>query len=129
MGNTNTILIVILVLAVIGGAGAYIYYRNKNMNKLFNDVYNSQMQVPPKKRISFLLLMFHESIASSKKKSKQPANMGKFNNPKYLEVQLLQMSTVLKDRSKVKNKTMKRSLQLLDAYLVWEKKQKTKKAS
>jgi hypothetical protein len=129
MGSTSTILIIILVLAVIGGAVAYVYYRNKSLNKMFDDVYHSQIQVPPKKRVSFLLLMFHESVASSKKKSKQPANMGKFNNPKYLEVQLLQMSTILKDRSKVKDKTMKRSLQLLDAYLVWEKNKKAKKAA
>ena len=129
MGNTTYIIIGILVVLALAGGGVYVYYRNKSLNQLFNDVYLSALQIPKQKRMSFLLLMFKESIAASKNKSKQPGGMGKFNNPKYLEVQLLQMSTILKDRSKVKDKNMKRSLQLFDAYLIWEKKKNAPKTT
>lgn len=122
MGNSTYIIIGVIVVLAIAAAVAYFYWRNKNLSQLFNDVYLSSTQIPKQKRTAFLLLMFRESLAASKKKQTQPGGMGKFNNPKFLEVQLLQMSTILKDRSKVKDKQMKRALQLLDAYILWEKK-------
>ena len=73
--------------------------------------------------------MFKESIESSKKKSKKDLKKSKtgaeiFNNQKYVEVQLIKMGNILKDTSKVKDKTIKRSLALLKEYLAWEKEKK-----
>ncbi len=111
------LVVVLIVLVALFFLGRY---QRKNMDKLFSEVYQSSKQVPKQKRNSFLLLMFKEAIAASKSKKKTD-NMGKFNNPKYLEVQLLQMSNILKDKSAVKDKQMKRAIRLYDDYLRWEK--------
>lgn len=120
MDTTSWIIIGVVACIGIGGAIALYHYRKKSMTKLFHEVYANSRQVPKQKRKSFLLLMFKESLSNPKNKNKSMANL---SNPKYVEVQLLQMSRILKDPSKVKDKTMKRSLAVLDEYMKWEKEQ------
>ncbi len=106
------------------GAGAsvtFYYYRKRNLEKLFTQTYEATKQVPKQKKNSFLLLMFKESLSASKNKSNTASFAGKLNNPKYLDIQLMQMSNILKDTSKVQDKTIKRSLGLLSDYQAWEK--------
>lgn len=115
----------LIIGAVIGlGVGAIVlfnYFKKRNLEKLFNQVYETTKQVPKQKKNSFLLLMFKESMASAKNKSKSTSSIDNLNNPKYLEIQLMQMSKILKDSSKVEDKTIKNALGLLDDYLAWEK--------
>jgi hypothetical protein len=112
----------IVIVLAIAAAVTYYIFRKRNLDKMFNDVFVTSKQVPKQKRNSYHLLMFQTSIAASKSKDTTPeAAYAKLNNPKYLELQLIKMSTYIKDRDKVKDKTIKRSLQLLDAYLIWEK--------
>ncbi|MCT4660885.1 MAG: hypothetical protein N4A40_03415 [Tissierellales bacterium] len=116
----------VLVATAIGGVVLY-RHRKKSLDTFFNQVYMQSKQIPKKKKNGFLLLMFKESVLSSKKKGKAKGDMtsftNKLQNPKYLNVQLVQMSSILRDRSKVKDKKMKRALALYDSYFQWEKKQ------
>lgn len=116
-----TIGIVIGVGAI--AAVAFYFYRKKSIKKLFEQVYMTSKQVPQKKKNSFLLLMFKESMTTSKKKS--TSAFGQLNNPKYLEIQLIKMSKVLKDTSAVKDKKIKSALILLKEYKIWEKEKNT----
>lgn len=70
--------------------------------------------------------MFKESVLASKNKSKQSSFTSKLQNPKYLQVQLVQMSSILKDPSKVEDKVMKRALTLFKSYQQWEKEKNEK---
>jgi hypothetical protein len=132
MDNMTMILIGVATALVIGGAIALYYYRKKSLTKLFDQVYESAKQVPKQKKTRFLLLMFMETMAESKKKpkkkskenSKSTASVNKLNNPKYLELQLLRMSKILKAGPKGQNKKTKQSLRLLKDYLAWEEKKK-----
>ncbi len=65
--------------------------------------------------------MLSETMATPFSKKKAAANANKLNNPKYLQIQLMQMSKILKDTTVVKDKKIKQSLQLLTEYHVWEK--------
>ncbi|MTI69674.1 MAG: hypothetical protein FH751_05390 [Firmicutes bacterium] len=114
-----------ILILVIGVTIAFYYYRKRNLEKLFNQVYESSKQIPKQKKNSFLLLMFKESLSSSRKSNKTSIS-AKLNNPKYLEVQLVQMSRILKDSSKTQDKTIKRALTLLKDYKKWEKEKTTK---
>jgi translation elongation factor EF-Tu-like GTPase len=109
----------ILVGAVIG---AVVYYRKKTkeMHEMFKHVQETVKQVPKQKKQSFILFMFKESVRAAK--SKTTVNQGRFNDPRILEAQLIQMSGILKDRSKVSDKKMKQALQMYDSYTNWEKK-------
>lgn len=123
--NEKTILIlgiitVIFVLAFI----AVQFYKKKNLQKMFEQLSLTSKQVPKSKRNSFLLLMFMESMSAPMNKSKAALHMSKLNNPKYLEIQLLQMSKILKDPSSVQDKRSKQALKLLDNYLSWEEEKK-----
>jgi hypothetical protein len=120
----NMIIIGVTTALIIGGAIAFYYYRKRSLTKLFDQVYESSKQVPKQKKTRFLLLMFLETMAASKKKTKSTANVNKLNNPKYLELQLLRMSKILKDGPKGQNKKTKQSLRLLKDYLAWEEKKK-----
>jgi hypothetical protein len=102
--------------------GAVVYYRRKTkqMHQMFDHVQETVKQVPKQKKQSFILFMFKESVKASK--SKTSVNQGRFNDPRILEAQLIQMSSILKDRSKVSDKKMKQALQLYDNYTTWEKK-------
>jgi len=120
MENTNMIIIIATALAVIVAAIAAYHYKKKNLNKLFEQAYDSSKQVPKQKRNSFLLLMFMESVSASMKKTKSSANVNKLNNPKYLEIQLIQMTKIIKSGTKGKDKKTKRALRLLKDYQAWE---------
>lgn len=126
MDITTGISIVIGVVA-IGGAAYYYIRRKKDLEQQFAQISETAKQIPNQKRHSFMLYMFSESAKSIKSKGKyQPGSRA--SDPKYLEVQLIKMSSILKDRTKVKDKQMKQALQMYDGYLVWEKKKKAKAA-
>ncbi len=124
MSNMSMAIIGVTTAFVIGAAIASYYYKKRNITKLFDQAYESSKQVPKQKKNSFLLLMFMEAMSTSKKKSKADASVNKLNNPKYLELQLMKMSKILKDGSKVQDKKTKHSLRLLKNYLAWEEKKK-----
>ncbi|QZY53721.1 hypothetical protein [Crassaminicella profunda] len=105
----------------IGVTITFYHYKKRNLEKLFNQVYETAKQIPKQKKNSFLLLMFKESLSASKHKSNTTSTSSKLNNPKYLEIQLVHMSRILKDNSKIQDKTIKRSLRLLNNYQTWEK--------
>ena len=90
---------------------------------MFAQVQEQVRQVPNQKRQSFTLLMFRESVLAAK--SKTPVSQSRFTDPKILDAQLVQMSSILKDRSKVTDKQMKQALQMYDSYVAWLKKNKT----
>jgi len=120
--NINSVFTVVAILVLVVGAGAaFYYYRKRNLEKFFNQIYEESKQVPKQKKNSFLLLMFKESLSASKKKSDKSAFASRLKNPKYLNIQLVQMSRILKDTSNVQDKTIKKSLNLLSAYQTWEK--------
>ncbi len=131
MSTTTMIVIGVLLVLAIGGAFALYQYQKKNMEKLFIQVYETSKQVPKQKKNSFQLLMFKETMSASLKKSKRAASANQLNNPKYIEIQMMHMSRILKDTSSVKDKKIKRALQLLKDYHKWEeaKNAENKKAS
>jgi len=116
MNTTITVIIIVAVLAIAGIVASY-FFKKRNMEKLYTDAYENVKKVPKKKKKAFLLLMFREAMAASKKKG---ASQGQLNNPKYLEIQMLQMSKALKDPEAVSDKFTKRALTLLTSYLKWE---------
>ncbi|MEA4988476.1 MAG: hypothetical protein VB095_10490 [Anaerovorax sp.] len=119
MNTTKWIIfLVILILAIIGFI-FYLHIRRKRMYQMFEQVFESSKQVPKQKKHSFLLFMFKESIISVKNKKANPQS--RMSNPKFVESQLIQMESILKDPSKVTDKNMKQALQLYDAYFKWEK--------
>lgn len=118
--NINSMLIVGAVLSLGVGIGTtFYYYRKRNQEKLFNQVFEETKKVPKQKKNSFLLLIFKESLSASMKKTNSSAS--RLQNPKYLDIQLVQMSNILKDSSKVQDKITKRALHLLSEYQAWEK--------
>lgn len=127
MTNTSMIIIAVITVLLLGAIIAIYFYKKKNILKLFEQVYETSKQVPKQKKNSFLLLLFYETLSESLKKTKSSTNMAKLNNPKFLEIQLVKMSKILKDSSDVKDKTMKQSLNLLKDYLKWEEEKNSKK--
>lgn len=127
MDMTLWIVGVVLALSVIGFF-AYNYYKKKNLEKLFNQIYAEMKVVPKQKKHGFLLLMFKETMQNASKKKKDPSNnmMGKLQNPKFLEVQLVQMNNIIKNPSKAEDKVTKKALALYNSYLVWEKAKSSK---
>lgn len=125
MENLGLIILGVL-LAVGAGVVFYLNYnRKRNLDKLFVQVSEALKTIPKQKKNNFLLFMFKDSMsAASKKKSKQSSALEKNMSPKQLEIQMIQMATILKDRSKVTDKKTKNALKLLDDYLAWEKKKK-----
>ena len=119
MSNT-TIIIVGTILVLAGFGAAFYYYRKQNLEKFFSEVFEAAKQAPKQKKNSFLLFMFKESLSASKDKKDAASFASKFNNKKYVEIQLIQMSNILKDTSKVEDKMMKRALDLLSSYQKWE---------
>ncbi|WP_312649962.1 EGFR-like transmembrane domain-containing protein [Aminipila sp.] len=116
--TTWIIILVVLILAIIGLI-FYLRFRRKKLYQMFEQVFESSKQAPKQKKHNFILFMFKESIISSKNKNANPQS--RINNPKFLELQLIQMGSILKDPSKVTDKNMKRALQMYDAYFQWEK--------
>lgn len=126
MDMTTWGVILVVVAALIGGAVYFYRSKAKQMVQLFEQVLEATKQVPAAKKQSFILLMFKESARAAKAKKKEPQR--RINDPKQLEVQMLQMTSILKDRSKVTDKQMKQALQMFDSYLAWEKKRGAKPA-
>ncbi len=114
-------IVIFVVLSVAVGVAVFYYRRRKNeVQQFFEQISESAKQVPQQKKPGFILLMLRESVRASKsKKADAPRRM---NDPKQLEAQLVQMASILKDRSKVSDKDMKRTLQMYDSYMEWEKK-------
>jgi hypothetical protein len=110
---------------VIGAVVALYFSKKRNMTKLFDQAYESLKQVPKQKKKSFLLLMFMEAVSTSKKKSNSDIDANKLNNPKYLDLQLMKMSKILKDGSNNQDKKTKQALSLLKNYQEWEEKKKS----
>ncbi len=108
----------IILVLVIGAAIGLYYYRKKSVLKLFEEVYMNAHQIPKKQKNSFLLLMFKESMSKPKDKTKKPGD--NLKNQKYVQIQMIQMSKVLKDTSKVTDKATKKALTLLNDYQKWE---------
>lgn len=117
--------VLVIVLAI--AYGVFTFYQKRNLEQFFNQLYQETKAVPAKKKNSFLLFMFKETLQNAGKKNSQEALAAKFQNPKYLELQLIQMSNILKDVSKVQDKKMKKALAMYDRYLLWEKEKKSKK--
>jgi len=122
MENTSMIIAIIMTLAAIGAVIAAYYYKKKNLNKLFEQAHEYAKQVPKQKKNSVLLLMFMEAVSASKNKSKSAAGNNKLSNPKYFEIQLIQMSKILKSDKKGLDKKTKRAFRLLKDYQAWEEK-------
>jgi len=121
MSVTTWVIVGSVLTATIVGGVVFYRHRKKGLDELFNQVYFQSKQMPKKKKNSFLLLMFKETVSTSKKKGDMSSFAHKIQNPKYLNVQLIQMGTILKDPSKIKDKKIKRALTLYNSYLNWEK--------
>lgn len=121
MDSTTMMIIGFLLVLGVGGYFGYRHLKAKNTEKLFNQVFDTVRQVPKAKKHSFILLMFKETLSPANYKKKQKSNVDRLQNPKYLEIQMIQMSKVLKDKDNVTDKTMKNALKMLNDYLAWEK--------
>lgn len=120
MDSTTMIIIGVITIILIGGFIGLRLFKKKNITKLFEQIHMTSRQIPKQKKNSFILLMFMETMNNSLSKSKAAASMNKLSNPKYLEVQLIKMSKILKDTSNVTDKKTKQSLKLLNEYQTWE---------
>lgn len=111
------------ILAVVGVVGfvAYRIFKKRTEEKLFTQVYAQMQMVPKQKRRGIVLLMFKESLNNAAKKKDQSALGAKFQNPKFLEIQLRQMNALLSNPEKATDKITKRALALFKAYEAWEK--------
>lgn len=118
----DTTMIIMTAVIAIGGSAAIglYYYRKRNSEKLYGQVFEQAKQVPKNKRKNFLLLMFRDSLTANKKGKSQ--SLATYSNPKYVEAQLLLMAKTLKDPSKVKDKHLKRAIALLNDFNKWERK-------
>ncbi len=117
----STILIITAIVLIIAAGAGYLYFKQRNTQKLFQEARNMASQVPKQKKNGFLLLMFKEALSASKDKNKQSALSAKFNNPKYLNLQLIQMNRAIKNPENISDKKMKNALKLLSQYQRWEK--------
>ncbi|WP_129596203.1 hypothetical protein [Anaerophilus nitritogenes] len=126
MDITHLFAVGAIVGLAIGGGFTFFRYKKRNLEKLFTQTYEMTKQIPKQKKNSFVLLMFKESLLSSKNKKDKNSISNKLNNPKYVNIQLMQMSNILKNRSKVHDKTIQRALNLLNTYQAWETDKLTK---
>ncbi|WP_053957339.1 hypothetical protein [Inediibacterium massiliense] len=120
MDITNLFAVGAAIGLAVGGGFLFYHYKKKNLEKLFTQTYEMTKQIPKQKKNSFVLLMFRASLLSARSNKDKASISNKLNNPKYVNMQLMQMSNILKDQSKVHDKTMKRALNLLSAYQTWE---------
>ncbi len=127
MDMTKWIILGVVLVAIIAAAIVFFLKRQKTLNQGFEQIMGMLKQVPKQKKQSFILFTFIESVRSQKNKNAN--SQKKMNDPKYVEVQLLQMNMVLKDRTKAKDKKTKRALQMYDAFIRWEKLKAKKVAS
>ncbi len=124
MDLTMWIVLGVSLVATIAGGVVFYRRRQKAMTQGFEQIAANLKQVPKQKKQSFILFMFRESARAGKNASASLQN--KMNDPKYVEVQLLQMNMILKDRTKAKDKKTKQALRMYDAYIAWEKMKATK---
>lgn len=120
MDITSTVTIGTIISLTIGAGVIFYHYKKRNLEKFFTQTHEMAKQVPKQKKNSFVLLMFKESLSASKNKKAKNSLSSRLNNPKYLNIQLIQMSNILKNRSKVNDKKMKKALNLLNNYQTWE---------
>ena len=124
MDSTKWIIIIgVVLVAIIVAAILFYRKRQKAMTQGFEQIAEMLKQVPKQKKQSFILYSYRESARAGKNKN---ALQNKMNDPKYVEIQLLQMNLILKDRTKAKDKKTKQALQMYDAYLAWEKSKASK---
>lgn len=124
MDNKTLMILGIIAVIIVLAYFAIQYIKKKNITKMFEQLAVTSRQVPKSKRNSFILLMFMESMSAPIGKNKAEASMSKFNNPKYLEIQMLQMSKLLKDSSNVSDKKTKQALKLYSDFQTWEENKK-----
>lgn len=122
--STIVIIVVVIAMLLVGGFIALQFYKKKNLDTLFEQIYFSAMQIPKKKKKAFLLLMFIDTLNTQSRKAKKNNVTTKLNNPKYVDFQMIKMTKILKDSSDVKDKTTKQALNLLKEYLTWEEKKR-----
>ncbi|MHC1722370.1 MAG: hypothetical protein AB9836_04090 [Aminipila sp.] len=119
MHISNWIIISIILILVIIGLLFYLRFRKKKMYQMFEQVFQLSKQVPKQKKHSYVLFMFKESMVYAKNKKANPQT--RMNNQKFVELQLIQMGSILKNPAKVTDKSMKQALKMYDAYFQWEK--------
>lgn len=110
---------VFVVLLIIAGLIVFMRLRRKKLYQMFEHIFESAKQVPKQKKHNFILFMFKESLYYAKNRKVNPES--RMNNQRLVETQMIQMGSILKDRTKVTDKTMKQALSMYDAYLKWEK--------
>lgn len=118
--NTTVLTVGGIITLGVGAGAAFLYYKKRKLDTFFAQICEETKQVPKQKKNSFLLLMFKESVLASSKKSNSSSFANKLQNPKFLNVHLIQMATILKDPSNVKDKNMKKALNLYKGYQAWE---------
>jgi len=119
MDYTIWIIIGVGLVAIIVAAVLFLRKRQKTAIQGFEQINEMLKQVPKQKRQSYVLFMYRESARAGK--NNDASLQKKMNDPKYVDVQLLQMNMILKDRTKAKDKKTKQALQMYDAYQTWEK--------
>lgn len=120
MDITSTFTVGAIIGITIVAGVAFYRYKKRNFENFFTQAREMAKQVPKQNKNSFLLLIFKESLSSSKNKKAKNSLSSKLSNPKYLNIQLVQMSNILKNRAKVTDKTNKKALKLLSTYQTWE---------
>lgn len=127
MDLTKWIILGVAVVALITAGVFYLRKRQKSVVAGFEQIAEMVKQVPKQKKQGFILFMFRESAKAGK--SGNTKLQSKLNDPKFMDVQLLQMNMLLKDRTKAKDKKTKQALQMYDAYMNWEKAKAAKKTA
>jgi len=119
MDKNLMIIIGIALLIIIGMVAAVYFIKRKNITKFFEQISIHTKQVPKSKKASFILLMITQTLAGSNKKTRASlsANM---NNQKFVEVQLLKMTKILKDPTGDHDKRTMQALDLFKKYQAWE---------
>ncbi len=119
----DKVLWIVGILLVVGVVGfvAFTFFRKRAQEKVFGQIYRDIQMVPKAKRRGIVLLMFKESMENAAKKKHASAVGAKFQNPKYLEIQLKQMNTLLKNPDKAEDKVTKKALALFSQYEAWER--------
>jgi len=116
----DKILLIIGVVVILLAVGFFLLtkFNKKRMDALFMQISMTVHQVPKQKKKSFILLMLMETLSASKNKSKTMPS--KLNNQKYINMQMLQMSKLLKEGPNPKDKMARNALKLLNDYYKWE---------
>ncbi|MBN2795652.1 MAG: hypothetical protein JXR88_09615 [Clostridia bacterium] len=128
MGSTTLTVIAIISVIIIAAGIAVHFYKKRNIKKLFESIQFNLGQVPKNKKNSFILLMLIETMTAPMNKGKAAAQMSKLNNPKYLNLQMMQMTRILSNPESVKDKRTKQALKLHTEYRAWEESQRASRS-